>query len=278
MLQGAKISAVSKWRRGVVTTLTHDGGIGTYGWGHAPYHQVTAEMMTPVMNLLGEFQGRLTSAPVTTSVFGGEWFKNALQLTCKLRAKAMHSWGSACLPLVHGLALGDAQLVRSYGDHQDERLVDILGSHRKRVTSFAALKTDVYIEGMNSLKPGGFADFALFRAPKIVQSPASSSLLGGRLSQAKEVVVQRWERAAGVGLSLRGFGFRMDVAWPLKAPISSSPASSSLPVAAPKTGFGAWRKWGSGGSGDPSSLSRPVAAPSSTNNFPRIHVGVDIGA
>ena len=277
LLQGAKISAISKWRQGLVTTLTHDGGIGTYGWGHAPYHQVTAEMTTPVMNMLGEFQGRLTSAPVTASVFGGEWFKNALQLTCKLRAKAMHSWGPACLPLVHGLALGDAQLVRSYGDHPDERLMEILGPHRKRVTSFASLKTDVYIEGLNTLKPGGFADFALFRAPTIVQSTASSSLLGGRLSQAKGAVVQRWERAAGLGLSLRGFGFRMDVAWPLKAPMSSSMVSS-VPVTASKAGLGAWLKWGSGGSKDSSTLSRPVPATSSTNNFPRIHLGVDIGA
>ena len=280
LLQGAKVSAVSKWRSGLMTTLTHDGGIGTYGWGHAPYHQMTAEMTTPVMNLLGEFQGRLISAPITatTNVFGGEWFKNALQLTCKLRAKAMHSWGPACLPLVHGLALGDAQLVRSYGDHSDERLVDILGPHRRRVTSFASLKTDVYIEGLNTLKPGGFADLAFFRAPTIVQLPATSSLFGGSFNKAKNAVVQRWERAAGLGLSLRGFGFRMDVAWPLKAPISSSSMTSPAPVIATKTGLGTWLKWGSGGSIDTSSVTRPGGAAPSMNNSPRIHLGVDIGA
>jgi hypothetical protein len=263
VLQGAKMSAVAKWRQGVTATVAHDGGVGSYAWGRAPYHQMTAEVTSPVMSLLGEFGGRLA----LPSQLGGDWERDAMQLTCKLRAKVMNSWGPACLPLVHGVSLGDSQLVRSYADQPNEQLTECLGVHRKRATAFAAFKSDVYLNGAGSVKPGLFADLAIFRAPAVARSHP----------RGKATVVQVMERAAGVGLSLRGFGFRMDIAWPVATRLLNPAATATVaPAATSLAGSILEMLWGR--SKDQSqSQGKARQGTGGSGSGPRLHLGIDLG-
>lgn len=263
VLQGAKVSAVAKWRQGMTATLTHDGGIGSYAWGCAPFHQMTAEVTSPVMNVLGQFGGRLA----LPSQLGGDWVRDAMQLTCKLRAKVMNSWGQACLPLVHSVSLGDSQLVRSYTDQPNGQLTQFMGVHRKRATALAAFKTDMYLNGLGSIKPGWFADLAVFRAPAVTRSSP----------RGKVTVVQMLERAAGVGLSMRGFGFRMDVAWPVNTRLlSSTPTATSVPAPTTLAGGILGQLWGQG-KDQGRSKDRARQGTGSSSSAPRLHLGIDLG-
>jgi len=102
LLQGAKLTAVARWAGGATATAAHDGGVGTYSWGSAPYHQVTMELTSPPLAVRGQ----------PSDATGGSWLRRAFgEVTARVRAKALGSWGGARLPLSHGVALGDAQVI-----------------------------------------------------------------------------------------------------------------------------------------------------------------------
>jgi hypothetical protein len=182
------------------------------------------------------------------------------------------------------------QVVRSHGDTPGNHFLRALGPHKRRATAFAGVKADIYADGATAVKPGIFADFAVYRAPWATATTAT----GGGGATGEVHIEQRVERTAGAGLSLRGFGFRTDVAWPIHAPwLTTSPPP---PVPAPVDGPGAlqvppspWARLGhtvgalvgrgkqppaaSGAGGGASS-----AAPSRRPQWltPRVHFGIDL--
>jgi hypothetical protein len=115
----------------------------------------------------------------------------------------LKAFGDGCIPLFHYTSLGES--VRGYSDPNQE--FDI-----RAINSLATIKADVYAEGIQSkywnsnLKPGLFSDLCIFRGDRKLETSQSDTA-----NNVNTIKMLKHEPTLSLGVSLRGYGFRLDL-------------------------------------------------------------------
>lgn len=134
-----------------------------------------------------------------------ETVKKSVNFYCQIKSKFVKAFGDGCIPLFHYTSLGES--VRGYSVQNQE--FDV-----KSVNSLATLKADVYAEGIQSkfwnsnLKPGIFTDLCLYRTNSRLETSQSDIA-----NNVKSIKMNGHEPTVSVGMSLRGYGFRLDLGY-----------------------------------------------------------------
>lgn len=132
-----------------------------------------------------------------------EIVKANLNVYCQIKSKILKAFGDGCIPLFHYTSLGES--VRGYSDPNQE--FDI-----RAINSLATIKTDVYAEGIQSkywnsnLKPGLFSDLCIFRGDRKLETSQSDTA-----NNVNTIKMLKHEPTLSLGVSLRGYGFRLDL-------------------------------------------------------------------
>ena len=132
-----------------------------------------------------------------------EIVKANINIYCQIKSKILKAFGDGCIPLFHYTSLGES--VRGYSDPNQE--FDI-----RTINSLASIKADVYAEGIQSkywnanLKPGIFSDLCIFRANKKLETSQSNIA-----NNVKTIKMLKHEPTLSLGISLRAYGFRLDL-------------------------------------------------------------------
>jgi len=129
--------------------------------------------------------------------------KGNINLYCQIKSKLIKAFGDGCIPLFHYTSLGES--VRGYSvPNQDFDL--------RSVNSLASLKADVYADGIQSkfwnsdLKPGVFSDICLYNTNSYLETSQSDIA-----NNVKSIKMNGHEPTLSLGISLRGYGFRLDL-------------------------------------------------------------------